>query len=422
MNKRKALFNFSTFSYKQKMLLCWWQDGSPYMEKDGIIADGSIRSGKSLIMSLSFVIWAMESFSDTDFIMSGKTILSFRRNVLNTLKRTLLSRGYKVTERRSENLVIIEKDAIVNYFYVFGGQDESSQDLVQGLTAGGVYFDEAALMPESFVNQAIARCSLDGSKIWMNCNPGSPMHFVKVEWIDRLTEKNFIRIHFTMDDNPALSEKIKQRYRAMYSGVFYRRFVLGEWCIADGLVYPMFNPEKHVIEKLPESHIPQRGRRITYYVSMDYGTSNPTAAGLWSFDGKTAVMMKEFYYDGRKSGRVDDGTLYQMIDEWIGDIPVQFILVDPSAASFITMIKRHAKYIAKGAENDVLDGIRVVTTFLNTGRIFFLKECVNTIREFQLYSWDEDKEDKVVKEEDHSLDQTRYFCYGVLYRALRWEM
>lgn len=155
MNKRKALFNFSPFSYKQKMLLCWWQRGSPYKGKDGIIADGSIRSGKSLIMSLSFVVWAMEEFSDTDFIMAGKTILSFRRNVLNILKRILISRGYQVSERRSENLVIVEKGSISNSFYIFGGQDESSQDLVQGLTAGGVYFDEAALMPESLDRKSV---------------------------------------------------------------------------------------------------------------------------------------------------------------------------------------------------------------------------------------------------------------------------
>lgn len=422
MNKRKALFNFRPFSYKQKMLLCWWQRGSPYKEKDGIIADGSIRSGKSLIMSFSFVIWAMEEFSDTDFIMAGKTILSFRRNVLNTLKRILISRGYQVSERRSENLVIVEKGNITNSFYIFGGQDESSQDLVQGLTAGGVYFDEAALMPESFVNQAVARCSLDGSKIWMNCNPGSPMHFIKTEWIDKRTEKNLIRIHFMMDDNPALSEKIKQRYKSMYSGVFYRRFVLGEWCVADGLVYPMFNKDRHVLKTIPPDHKPGYGRRIIYYVSLDYGTSNPTAAGLWSFNGKSAVMVKEFYYDGRKNGRLDDSQLYERLEQWIGELPIEYILVDPSAASFITMIRRYAKYIVKGADNDVLDGIRVMTTFLNTGRIFFLEGCTNIQREFGLYSWDEDKVDTVVKEEDHCLDQARYFCYGVLYRQLKWEM
>lgn len=421
MNK-KPLFNFRPFSDKQKMLLCWWQDGSPYKEKDGIIADGSIRSGKSLIMSLSFVIWAMERFSDTDFIMSGKTILSFRRNVLNTLKKTLVSRGYKVSERRSENLFIVKAGDVTNYFYIFGGQDESSQDLVQGLTAGGVYFDECALMPESFVNQAIARCSTVGSKIWMNCNPESPNHFIKLQWIDHVREKNFIHLHFTMDDNPALSREIKQRYKSMYSGVFYNRFILGLWCIAEGLVYPMFNTEKHVIDKIPKDHMPGNGKRILYYVSVDYGTSNPFAAGLWSFNGSTAVMQREFYYDGRRDGRLDDSELYKRLDEWIGDRPIQFILIDPSAASFITMVKHHAKYICKSANNDVLDGIRVVTTFLNTGRIFFLKDCKNTIKEFQLYSWDEKQPDKVIKESDHEMDQVRYIVYTQFYKMLRWEM
>ena len=404
-------FEFVPFSEKQRRLLNWWRPGLKTAENDFVIADGAMRSGKTIGCIAGFLLWSQESFSGEAFILAGKTMGALRKNVIQPMLQILKAWGWPCRYIRSGAESRLEIGE--NFYYLYSAGNETGKNALQGLTAAGCYADEAALFPESFLNQMIGRCSVPGARIWMNCNPGSPVHFVKTEWIDKRTEKNLIRIHFMMDDNPALSVKIKERYRSMYSGVFYRRFVLGEWCIADGLVYPMFNRERHILDEIPEDHKPQYGRKISYYVSVDYGTSNPTAAGLWSFNGITAVMIKEFYYDGRKNGRLDDLQLYERLDKWIGNMPVEFIIVDPSAASFITMIRRHARYIVKGADNDVLDGIRVMTTFLNTRRIFFLKECTNIQREFELYSWDEDKEDTVVKEADHCLDQARYFCYGV---------
>lgn len=166
-----TVFKFQKFSKKQKKVLNWWCDNSPVKNMDGIIADGAIRSGKTVSMSLSFVIWAMTKFNGQNFIMAGKTVGAFRRNVLFWLKLMLKAQGYKVKERRTDNLVEISLGEKINYFYIFGGKDERSQDLVQGITAAGVFLDEVALMPESFVNQAIARCSVAGSKYWFNCNP-----------------------------------------------------------------------------------------------------------------------------------------------------------------------------------------------------------------------------------------------------------
>ena len=180
-------FHFSPFSKKQKQVLTWWCKESPVHDKDGIIADGAIRSGKTVSMSLSFVMWAMSSFAGQNFAMCGKTIGSFRRNVLFWLKLMLRSRGYSITDHRADNLVVVRKNGIENYFYIFGGKDERSQDLIQGITLAGVFFDEVALMPESFVNQATGRCSVKGSKFWFNCNPDGPYHWFKVNWIDKST-------------------------------------------------------------------------------------------------------------------------------------------------------------------------------------------------------------------------------------------
>lgn len=180
-------FHFSPFSKKQKQVLTWWCKESPVHDKDGIIADGAIRSGKTVSMSLSFVMWAMSGFAGQNFAMCGKTIGSFRRNVLFWLKLMLRSRGYSITDHRADNLVVVRKNSIENYFYIFGGKDERSQDLIQGITLAGVFFDEVALMPESFVNQATGRCSVKGSKFWFNCNPDGPYHWFKVNWIDKST-------------------------------------------------------------------------------------------------------------------------------------------------------------------------------------------------------------------------------------------
>lgn len=410
---KKAIFKFKPFSNKQQKVLTWWMPESPVHDKDGIIADGAIRSGKTLSMSLSFVIWAMETFSDQSFGMCGKTIGSFRRNVLFWLKLMLKSRGYKVQDHRADNLVTVSRGDVTNYFYIFGGKDERSQDLIQGITLAGVFFDEVALMPESFVNQATGRCSVDGSKYWFNCNPDGPFHWFKVNWIDKLEEKNLLYLHFTMDDNLSLSEKIKARYRAMYTGVFYQRYILGFWTVAQGIIYDMFDPEKHVISAIPEELTGNK------YVSCDYGTQNATVFLLWcqGISGKW-YCTKEYYYSGRdKLKQKTDQEYADDLITFLDGIAVKYIIIDPSAASFIAELKKRGLSIKK-AKNDVLNGIRVTGTAIQTGKIFFLSCCKETIKEFSNYIWDpkaaDRGEDKPVKDHDHGMDATRYFCFTIL--------
>lgn len=403
-----AVFVFKPFSVKQKKVLTWWCDNSPVKDKDGIIADGAIRSGKTLCMSLSFVMWGMARFSHQNFAICGKTIGSLRRNVIFWLKLMLRSRGYQVRERRTDNLLIIKRGDTVNYFYLFGGKDESSQNLIQGITLAGVFFDEVALMPESFVNQAVARCSIEGSKWWFNCNPEGPKHFFKTEWIDQRIKKNLLYLHFTMDDNLSLSEAVKARYRSQFAGIFYKRFILGLWVLAEGLVYPMFDEQRHVVTSVPGGGL--------YYISIDYGTVNPFSMGLWCVQGQTATRIAEYYHDSKKGKhQKTDEEYYKELEKIAKGKLIQAVVVDPSAASFMECIRRHGKFIVREANNKVLDGIRNTSTMLNLDMLKFHASCTDSIREFGLYSWDVEKDtDAVVKEFDHAMDDIRYFVQTIM--------
>lgn len=411
MKLKPAPFKFRPFSKKQLQVLTWWRKDSPVKDHDGIICDGSIRAGKTVSMALSYVMWGTETFNGENLGMAGKTIGSLRRNVITPLKKMLKSRKYKVKDHLSENMLTISKDGHTNHFYIFGGKDESSQELIQGITLAGMFFDEVALMPQSFVNQATGRCSIEGSKYWFNCNPAGPYHWFKLEWIDNKEDKNLLHIHFTMDDNLSLSEKVKQRYYRMYSGVFFQRFILGLWVLAEGIVYDMFNKEKHVVKTVEREY-------EKYYVSCDYGTQNPMTYGLWGLCKGIWYKTKEYHYDGRKNSRqkTDDEYLDDL-KEFIGDISIRGIIVDPSAASFIALLKKNGFKVLK-AKNEVLDGIRNVARLLNEEKIKYNDCCKETFREYASYTWDEKAtargEDKPNKENDHQMDGDRYFVNTVV--------
>ena len=407
---------YQKFSKRQTLTLTWW-NREQFKHCEGILCDGSIRSGKTVSMSVGFILWSMSNFNGCKFAICGKTIASLRRNVV-TLIPTLVEGIFTVIEKRSDNLLIIQSGSTVNYYYLFGGRDESSYTLVQGMTLAGVLFDEVALMPRSFVEQAMARCSVSGSKLWFNCNPENPSHWFYIEWVKKWRERNILHLHFTMADNLSLSEDIRRRYENMYSGVFYRRYILGEWVRAEGLVYPMFDYDKHVVHG-PVTY----SMRCRYYVAVDYGTVNPFAAGLWQYDPvkQKATMIKELYYKGGSAERVDNEAYYKMLEELIGDLQIEYIIIDPSASSMIETIQKYGKFSCVRADNDVLNGIQDVTKFLNAGCLAFHDSCKATFEEFDTYSWNEDApSDSVIKENDHSMDQMRYFCRTALRTELKW--
>lgn len=400
---------YQRLSNRQLLSMLWWQQPK-FKDRDAIICDGSIRSGKTLTMSVGFLLWAMSSFNGEKFAICGKTIESLRRNVIMNL-RDWVPYDLEIVERRAENKVIISDGARENTFFLFGGRDESSYMLIQGLTLAGVLMDEVALMPRSFVEQALARCSVEGSKFWFNCNPAGPEHWFYKEWVCKIKEHNALHLHFTMADNPALSPQIRKRYEAMYSGVFYRRYIQGEWCIAEGLVYSIFDKKAHVTAKMPEA-----GR---YFISIDYGTLNPFSAGLWCLSDGVAYRMREWYHNGREAGQKTDSEYYEAIEKLAGKLPIERIIIDPSAASMITEIHRRGKYVVAKARNDVLPGIAYTAALLQAGRLKIGATCADAIREFGLYAWDEKGEvDKVIKENDHAMDDIRYFAYTVLRREL----
>lgn len=412
---------YETFSPRSLLTMTWWQT-ERYKDKDAIICDGSIRSSKTVSMSIGFILWSCSFFNGKTFAICGKTIESLRRNVITQLP-TLFEGLCKITERKSENLMVVSLDGRVNKYYLFGGKDEGSAALIQGMTLAGVMFDEVALMPRSFVEQALARCSVEGSKFWFNCNPDSPEHWFYKEWIQKHKEKNALYLHFTMKDNNSLSEKVKKRYENMYSGVFYDRFIRGLWVVAEGLVYPRFSKTDNVTEDIPEGG--------TYYISIDYGTLNPFSAGLWCVSDGKAVRIKEYYHSGRDTKRqLTDEEYHAELEKLIQytdsegvlqEYEIDRVVIDPSAASFIACMRRHGKFRVKHAVNTVIDGIRNVTSMLNSKRLFIHSSCKDSIKEFKLYSWDDKaQEDKVTKENDHAMDDIRYFVNTILVKEFKW--
>lgn len=391
------------FSNKQKKIFKWWRAPAT-AGLDGIICDGAVRSGKTMCMSLSFVLWAQTNYRDMNFAICGKTIASVRRNIVGTLTELSRKSGFTVKEVLSKNYLIISVNGISNRFYIFGGRDESSAALIQGMTLAGVLFDETALMPRSFVEQAIARCSVNGSKLWFNCNPENSAHWFKREWIDKAKEKRIYYLHFDLDDNPSLSARVKERYRRLYSGAFYQRFILGQWVSATGLIYPMFKEKTHVVSALPETF-------ERYIVSCDYGTVNPSSFGLWGFSGGVWYRIAEYYYDSRREGfQRTDEEHYGGLERLCSGRQIEKVICDPSAASFIACIRRHGKFSVVQAKNDVVSGIRRVGDMLNSGALKISAACEDCIREFSLYRWDDSAAaDRPLKENDHAMDDLRYF-------------
>jgi PBSX family phage terminase large subunit len=403
------LREITRFSPKQRNVLNWWAPGGANAARDAIICDGAVRSGKTLCMSLSFAAWAMFCFEDTSFAICGKTIASLRRNIVTPILPMLTELGFCCEEKISRNLAEISVGTRRNRFYFFGGKDESSAALIQGMTLGGVLLDEVALMPRSFVEQALARCSLEGSKLWFNCNPEYPAHWFHTEWVEKAEEKNALYLHFTMEDNPGLSRAVLDRYKKLYSGAFYARFVKGQWVSAEGLVYPMFSREAHVVRDLP-------ARFDRCVISCDYGTVNPSSFGLWGHSGGCWYRLREYYWDSRARGaQRTDEEHYRALELLAEGRAIERVLCDPSAASFLECVRRHGAFSVVPAKNDVLLGIRKVADALRQGLLKIHESCGDCIRDFESYIWETGGgRDAPRKEHDHAMDDVRYFVTWAL--------
>jgi len=374
---------------------------------DGIICDGAVRSGKTLFLALSFFVWAMRSFDGCAFALCGNSRSAVRRNILEPVLPFLKEIGFKCEDKPSLDTVFVTFMGKRNRFYIFGGNNVLSAAKIQGLTLAGVLLDEAAILPESFANQAVARCSLEGSKLWFNCNPESPRSWFYRDFVKCADDKNLLRLQFKMDDNPSLSPEILHRYRSIYSGHFFRRYVLGLWEAAEGLVYP-FMDEKFCLPAPPEPH-------ERYVISCDYGTRNPTSFGIWGRKSGKWYRFSEYYHDSRKTGETKtDGEYAADLAAFAGGRKIAAVVCDPSAASFITELRRR-RYNVIPAKNEVLGGIRLTAALLKEGKIVICPNCKEALREFSQYSWESAGDsERPSKENDHAMDEIRYFAATVV--------
>lgn len=358
------------------------------------LLEGSVRSGKTWI---SLVLWALFVASmpkDAEFLMVGKTLTTLRRNCLGLLQELEPTFTFNTNAKRAT--------LYGRTIWLEGADNERAENKIRGMTLAGVYVDELTLIPESFYYMSLSRLSYKGAKFIATTNPDSPNNYVYTDIvcndeIDKRVTKFLIR------DNPFLDPDYVDSLEREYKGVFYQRYFLGEWVIAEGLVYSMFGPENIV----PTVDRPYR----SYFVSMDYGIMNPTAMLLWGQgeDGKWYIV-KEYYHSGRDTNQQKtDEQYYAELEALCGDLRVNELVIDPSASSFIALVHQKGRFSVRKADNSVLEGIQNTATCIARGDLLVNDCCVNTIKEFGLYSWDDKAEkDTVIKENDHAMDAIRY--------------
>lgn len=372
------------------------------------ILEGSVRSGKTWISLLIWALWVGMMPKDGRFLMVGRTLTSLKRNCLDLLEQLVGSANFDYSLSQKEGVLFGRK------IYLEGANDIRSEGKIRGMTLSGAYCDEITLMPETFFAMLLSRLSAAGAKLIGTTNPDNPQHWFKTNYLDRRDKLDMQVYTYLIDDNTTLDPAYVDSLKAEYVGVFYERFILGRWVQAEGLVYPQFEATKHMTAAVPDAG--------SWYVSIDYGTMNPFSAGLWCVTRSGAVRVREYYYDGRSRKKLKtDEEYYTELEKLIGDAPVIDIVVDPSAASFIEVIRRHGKFRVLKANNDVLDGIRFTSRYLSSGRLHFHNSCEAIKKEFGVYSWDEKSgKDAVIKESDHAMDDMRYFCMSILNGVYRW--
>ena len=335
-------------------------------------------------------------------VILGVTKATIERNVLEPMRN--LYGDALVGTISSDNTVWLFGEKC----YCLGAEKVSQVSKIRGASIKYCYGDEVADWSEEVFELLKSRLDKEYSCFDGTFNPQYPGHWLK-QFLD--SDADIFSQTYTIDDNPFLPESFKENLKKEYAGtVFYDRYILGLWVLAEGLIYPMFG-DGNIVDAVPESG--------EYYISCDYGTLNPFSAGLWCWDGKHATRIREYYYSGRdeRSNKTDE-EYYSELEKLAGDLPVKSVIVDPSAASFIAALRQRGFNVVK-ADNTVLDGIRRVSVYLHAGNIQIHRSCVDSIAEFGLYRWDDKAgDDSVVKENDHAMDDMRYFVYTIARKSL----
>ena len=406
--KKSKTFKFLPFSQQQNKLLNWWRDESPHHDKDMVIADGSIRSGKTIACICSFLQFTQTTYPEGEtFILAGKTMGALKKNVVKPMIQILTAWGWSYNYNRSENYIEVGNST----YYMYGANTEASQDALQGLTAAGAYADEAALFPQSFIDQMIGRCSVDGAKIFMNCNPEGPHHYVKVEFIDKAKEKNIYHLHFTMDDNLSLSQKVKDRFRRMFTGVFFKRFILGLWVASDGLVYQQFadEPEQFIVDdQWLEEHPIMYGT-----IGVDFGGTK--SAHSFKFTGftqgyKEVVTVMEYY----RKERINPDQLNADFIDFVKRVQSKYkcyeAYMDSAEQTLISgmesaVIKAGVAIDIKNAiKGPINDRIAFYNSMMAQGRYKVNKSCKHLISAYEEAVYDDSKPTKDERLDDGLMD------------------
>ena len=420
--KRPAKFNFVPFSEQQRRLIHWWRPGLRTAESNYVVADGSIRSGKTIACIIGFLTWSQEMFSGQSFILAGKTMSALKRNVVRPMQQILEAWGWPYEYIRSGSEARLEIGS--NTYYLYGANTEASQDALQGLTAAGAYLDEAALFPKSFVDQAVGRCSVDGWKLWMNCNPAGPHHYIREEYLDPelMKKKRVYHLHFTMDDNLSLSQKRKEAYKNAWphGSVFYKRFILGKWVAADGLIYQQFadHTEQYLIDqKWLEEH------EILYAViGVDFGGTK--SAHSFTLTGFTrgyqqVVVLDEYYCKKRINPKQLTSDFIDFARRAKARYRVMEAYCDSAEQTLIAgletaCVKEHVAIDIRNAiKGPINDRIAFYNSLIAQSRWKIMSHCTHIIAAFEEAVYDEKKKNMDVRLDDgemnvDSLDSTEY--------------
>lgn len=400
------------YSDKQLRLMRDWKHGK--LKRLNLL-EGSVRSGKTWISLVLWAFWVASMPKSGAYLMASKSLTTLRRNVLDLLQELVGENNFTYSLSKKEGRLF------GRLVYLEGVNDARAESKIRGLTLHGAYCDELTLFTEDFFSMLLSRLSEPGAKLIATTNPDSPNHWLKQNYLDRREELELYTLQFLIDDNFYLPKDYVDSLKKEYVGVFYDRFILGLWVVAEGLVYPNFDPAKHVTD-VPQEY----DARFLYYVSIDYGTSNPFSMGLWRVQPDTgeAERVKEYYYESRRTNvQKTDNQYYSEIVKFTAGYLIQALVIDPSAASMIAVIRERGVFNVLKANNDVLNGIRYTAAAINKGLIKIDRSCEASIREYRTYAWDEKaQDDKVIKENDHAMDDTRYFVSTVLMRQWRYEI
>ena len=387
------------FTEKQKQLFSDFKNGR--LRRINIL-EGSVRSGKTFSSLILWALWLGTRPADGKYLMVGKTLTTLKRNCLEPLAALLGEKNMRFSVPAKRAIIF---DRIVD---LEGASDARSEEKIRGVTLHGAYMDEITLSPEPFFTMLLSRLSTSGAMLFGTTNPDSPRHWLKVNYLDN-PNLDIYRNKFLLDDNTTLPQDYIDNLKREYTGVFYRRFILGDWVAAEGAIYPMFEIKRHVSDDMPEM-------RFTW-IAADIGHTNPTAfLRLGSGKDGRIWVMDEYYH------QVGISSLAKSPKQYAADMikfaakipdPPDAVVIDPAAEGFILQLREDAPSLRiKRADNAVLEGIQLVSSAIDAGMVMVHPRCKHLIDEIQGYSWDpkaqQRGEDKPVKQNDHACDALRY--------------